>query len=187
MDYKKAFEDSIKLKQEVMASLLPEIEAAGDIILAALKDGKKLLVCGNGGSAAQAQHFAEELTARFESNRVALPAIALCVDGAFMTCAANDYGYENVFKRGVEAFGQEGDVLVGLTTSGNSPNVANAFVEASKRGMKTICLNGKSGGELKEAKLDSNIIVQGKQSERIQEVHITIIHAWCRLIEDHFA
>jgi D-sedoheptulose 7-phosphate isomerase len=136
--------------------------------------GNKVLICGNGGSACDALHFAEECTGRFRKERKALPALSL-TEPAHLTCVANDYGWTEVFARGVEAYGRPGDVLVLLTTSGNSPNVVRAAEAARKAGMKVIALLGKTGGALK-GRGDCEIIVPGKHSDRIQEIHMLVLH-----------
>lgn len=180
------FQHSIQVKEKVIEQLLPEIEHSTKLMIDAFKSGKKLLVCGNGGSAADAQHFAAELIIRYEKDRKALPAIALTTNSSNLTAGANDLGYAEVFARKVEALGNEGDVLVGITTSGNSENIIKALKTAKQKGMKTICLNGKTGGKVNDLVVDSNIIIPADNTARIQESHITIIHSWCRLIEDAF-
>lgn len=147
----------------------------------AFKDGKKVLVCGNGGSLADAVHFAEELTGRFRADRRALPAIAIAEPG-HLTCTANDYGFEQVFARGVEAFGQAGDVLVALSTSGNSANVIRAVEAAKVRKVVTVALLGKTGGKLKGA-CDHEIIAPGETADRIQEIHMLVLHTLVELVE----
>lgn len=179
------FRESMDVKEDSVA-LVPEIEKAAEILIEALKDGKKVLVCGNGGSAAQAQHFVAELVVKFEKVRKALPAISLTTDTSNLTAGANDFGYELVFSRQVEALGNEGDVLVGLTTSGNSENVLKAFEAGKDKGMKLICLNGRDGGEASSLSLDADIVVQGDGAARVQEVHILIIHIWCKILDEIF-
>jgi D-sedoheptulose 7-phosphate isomerase len=148
-----------------------------------VKNGNKILTCGNGGSAADAQHFATELVIRYNKERPSIPAIALSSDASVVTAASNDYGYEFVFSRQIEGLGKAGDVLIGITTSGNSKNVHKAFETAKELGMKTICLNGKSGGTINNLNLDSNLIIPSNTTARIQEAHINIIHIWCELID----
>lgn len=147
----------------------------------ALKAGRKILTCGNGGSMADAMHFAEELTGRFRLDRPALAAIA-CSDPTHLTCTANDYGFEHVFSRWVEALGQPGDLLIVLSTSGNSPNIAKAVAAAKSRGLHTAALLGRGGGTLKGA-ASIEIIVPGETSDRIQELHMLILHALVEAIE----
>ncbi|MFW5887018.1 MAG: D-sedoheptulose 7-phosphate isomerase [Bacteroidota bacterium] len=160
------------------------IEQAGKIMVAAILGGKKIISCGNGGSMADAMHFAEELSGIFRETRPALPAIAIS-DPSHISCVANDLGFEHVFSRFIEGLGQEGDVLLAISTSGNSPNIIKAVESAKTKKIKTIGLTGKSGGKLaKEA--DISINVPGlKHSDRIQEIHIKIIHSLIHIIEDH--
>lgn len=136
--------------------------------------GKKILACGNGGSACDAMHLCEEFTGRYRGNRKALPAIAIC-DPSHITCVGNDFGFDEIFARGVEAFGQAGDWLFGLSTSGNSPNIIRALEEAKKRGMRTVMLLGKTGGKLK-GQADYEFVIPAQTSDRIQEVHMMILH-----------
>jgi D-sedoheptulose 7-phosphate isomerase len=170
------------LKQAHLAAsiyLLPETEnfvlEFTNMLVEAFEQKKKLLVCGNGGSLCDAMHVAEEFTGQFRSKRKALPAIALA-DPSHITCVANDMGFAEVFSRGVEAFGSEGDVLLILSTSGNSANVVKALEAAKSIGVKVVCLLGKTGGNLKGLG-DLEFIVQGfKYSDRIQEIHMTLMH-----------
>ena len=136
--------------------------------------GNKVLICGNGGSNCDALHFAEEFTGRFRGDRKALPAIAIS-DSSHITCVGNDYGFDYIFSRGVEAYGKEGDMFFGISTSGNSPNVIKAVEAAKKLGMKTCVLLGKDGGKLKGI-CDYEFIIPGKTSDRIQEIHMMILH-----------
>lgn len=179
--------DNIKATENVIENNLKQIEKAGNILVNALKNGNKLLICGNGGSAAQSQHFAAEMVVKFERKRRPLPALALTTDSSNLTAGTNDLGFDTVFQRQVEAFGKAGDVLLGITTSGNSENVIKAFEAAKKLGVKCICLNGQNGGKISSEKftnnLDADIVIKDKSVSRIQEKHITIIHIWCKLIE----
>ena len=143
--------------------------------------GRKVLICGNGGSACDAMHFAEELTGRFIEDRPALPAIA-CTDAGHITCTANDYGFEHVFSRWVEALGKKGDVLIVLSTSGNSPNILRAVEAAEKLDMQTVGLLGRGGGKLQDA-CEHEIVVPGETSDRIQELHMLILHALVEGVE----
>lgn len=136
--------------------------------------GNKVLICGNGGSNCDALHFAEEFTGRFRKDRRALPAIALS-DSSHITCVGNDYGFDYIFSRGVEAFGKEGDMFIGISTSGNSANVIKAVEAAKKMGIKTCVLLGKDGGTLKD-QCDYEFIIPGETSDRIQEIHMAILH-----------
>ena len=155
---------------------------AGQLICSSLSGGNKLLVCGNGGSAADAQHFSAELIGRFEKERKALPAIALTTDTSIITALSNDYSYDTVFSRQVEALGEEGDIFVGISTSGNSRNILAANEAAQKKGLKTIGLLGRDGGLL-SSQMDISVVISHKNTARIQESHIFIIHFWASLIE----
>lgn len=181
---KKTFKESIELKKAVIETIIPDIEEAAETMISCLKNGSKILVCGNGGSAADAQHIAGELVGRFEKERKGLPCVALTTDTSVITAWANDYDYESLFARQVEALGKEGDVLLGISTSGNSGNIIKAFEKANEKGIKCIGLLGKSGGKIKELDYVHNVIVPGKVTARIQESHLTIYHIWCKLIED---
>ena len=145
-----------------------------ELIARRLQNKKKILICGNGGSLCDSMHFAEEFTGRFRKNRPALPVISL-TDPAHITCVGNDFGFDSIFSRGVEAYGNKDDILIGLSTSGNSANIIAAIKEAQNRKMTTICLLGKEGGKLKNT-ADYQFIVNEKTSDRIQEVHMTILH-----------
>lgn len=167
---------------ERFRALLPAVEAAGAEIHSALKAGKKLLTAGNGGSAADALHLSEELVGRFDKERPSMPSICLSADPTLLTCIGNDYGYDRLFSRQVEGLGQPGDVLVVFTTSGNSANLVLALEAARKKGVRTIAILGKSGGQAK-GKADHEIIVPSNVTARIQEVHTFILHSWLSLIE----
>jgi D-sedoheptulose 7-phosphate isomerase len=148
----------------------------------ALKGGRKLLVFGNGGSAADAQHLSSELVGRFQKERAALPAIALTVDASILTSVANDYSFKHVFVRQIDALGQPGDVAVGISTSGESPNVLLALQAARARGLKTIALTGRDGGTIGAA-AEIHVNVPDQNTARVQEVHRTILHVMCEVIE----
>ncbi|WP_108927244.1 D-sedoheptulose 7-phosphate isomerase [Leptospira johnsonii] len=180
----KQIEDSIETKKAVLDTLLPEIEEAGRIASEVLKKGNTILFCGNGGSSCDASHIAAELVVRYKSGneRRALPAISLSADSAVLTACSNDYGYEFVFSRQVEAFGKPGDLLVGLSTSGNSKNVIAALEAAKKAGMKTISFLGGDGGKMK-GMADLDLIIPRKETARIQESHILIGHILCSIVE----
>jgi D-sedoheptulose 7-phosphate isomerase len=167
---------------ERFRALLPSVEAAGADIHAALKAGRKLLTAGNGGSAADALHLAEELVGRFDKERPSLPAICLCADPTLLTCIGNDYGFDRLFSRQIEGLGQPGDVLVVFTTSGNSANLVNALETARRKGLRTIAVLGKTGGKTKGL-ADHEIIVPSQVTARIQEVHTFVLHSWLSLIE----
>jgi len=162
--------------------LAPSISKTGSLIAVRLKKGGKILTAGNGGSAADAMHLAEELVGRFKANRKPLPAIALTADGTLLTCIANDFGFEEVFSRQVEGLGRRGDVLVLFTSSGNSENLLRAVRAARKKGVTTIALSGKSGGKLK-GKADHEIIVPSASTARVQEMHTFILHCWLEIVE----
>ncbi|GAB4125822.1 MAG: D-sedoheptulose 7-phosphate isomerase [Raineya sp.] len=159
-----------------------KIALAAQKMIDAIKNEKKIIACGNGGSHCDAMHFAEELSGKYRNDRRALPAVAIS-DSGHITCVANDYGFEFVFSRFVEALGQEGDILVGISTSGNSANVIKAFEIAKQRGITTIALTGKDGGKLANlADLEIRVPHFG-YADRIQEIHIKIIHIWISLVE----
>ncbi|WP_394951640.1 D-sedoheptulose 7-phosphate isomerase [uncultured Helicobacter sp.] len=176
------FLNHIEISSHALKCMLDSIEQSAHILLECLKNGNKVLICGNGGSAADSQHFAAELTGRYKRERKALGAIALSVDTSALTAIGNDYGYEYTFSRQVEALAQKGDVLFGISTSGNSKNVINALNVAKSLGCKTIALSGRGGGEMKSL-CESNMIVPSDDTARIQEVHILVIHALCDIIE----
>ena len=165
------------------ADLLDENERAIEMCVAALKSGKKLLFCGNGGSASDSQHLATELTIRYVSDRPAIAAIALTTDTSALTAAGNDIGFERVFSRQIEALGHDGDVLLAFSTSGNSENVVLAVQEAQRRGMAVIFFGGGSGGKILTM-ADVSLVVPSKVTARIQECHILIGHILCGAIED---
>ena len=180
---RKRIEESIKAKEELLDSQLGNIELAARTLIKSLKGGKKVLVFGNGGSAADSQHIAAELVGRFKKERRPLRAVALTTNTSTMTALANDYGYETTFARQVEALGDRGDVAMAISTSGKSANVVAAVKRAKSLGLRTIGLLGGDGGILKTA-CDISIIVSGRDTARIQEAHITIGHILCELIED---
>ena len=167
---------------EALGKLRELIAGAAEIITEALAGGNKILICGNGGSAADAQHFAAEIVGRFTRERAAWPALALTTDTSVVTAVANDYGYESVFSRQVEALGRPGDILIGISTSGNSANVIKALHQARKNSLKTIALTGGNGGELAE-QADTAVNVAANVTARIQEAHIFILHYWADAAE----
>jgi D-sedoheptulose 7-phosphate isomerase len=181
-----AVEDSLALKRRFFDESAPLILDAGRRIAAALDAGGRLLVFGNGGSAADAQHFAAELAGRFQRERKALSAIALTTDSSVITALANDYGFEHVFRRQVEAHGRAGDVAFGITTSGRSRNVIEALRTAKHRGLLTLGLTGRGGGTLREI-ADVLIDVPHESTQRIQEVHGMVVHLLCEIVEDTVA
>ena len=168
-----------KLKNSNYADNLQEII---EVIVKSLKKGGKVLIAGNGGSAADSQHISAELIGRFMKERKAIPAIALTTDSSILTCMGNDYGYDAIFKRQVEGLGNEGDVFIGISTSGNSQNVIEAVKEAKNKGLITIGLLGKDGGKLKEL-CDYNITFPYEETARIQEHHIMTYHIMCEFVE----
>ena len=177
-----AFADTIALHQRVQRDAPAAIAAAADALRQALREGRTVLVCGNGGSAADAQHFAAELVGRFTRERRAWPAMALTTDTSALTAIGNDYGFDRVFARQVEAHGRPGDVLLGISTSGGSPNVLAAVETAKARGLVTIALTGRDGGALGRA-VDIHLNVPSPSTARSQEVHCTLLHVLCDLVE----
>jgi D-sedoheptulose 7-phosphate isomerase len=167
---------------------IESVDSASDAISSTLRSGGKILCCGNGGSMSDAMHFAEELSGRFRNDRPAYAAIAIC-SPAHITCVANDYGFENVFSRGVEALGRPGDILLAISTSGNSPNIIEAARTAKSKGLEVVALTGKDGGKLAQESLaDYEIrIPWDGYSDRIQEIHIKCIHAIIDSIEKSLA
>ena len=166
-------------------ALEADIKKACEAAVATLKAGGKILLCGNGGSAADAQHIAAELTGRYKTERGALAGIALTTDTSALTAIGNDYGYEFVFSRQLEALGREGDLLIAISTSGNSGNVVKALELAQKIGIKTIGLSGRTGGAMNEL-CELNLVVPSNDTPRIQEMHIMIGHIICQAIDDAF-
>jgi D-sedoheptulose 7-phosphate isomerase len=176
------FEESANLKKEFVYEYAEDIVNLGILIGKRLKLGNKLLICGNGGSAADSQHFAAEVVGRFEKERRGFSAIALTTDTSALTAIGNDYGFDKVFSRQVEALGQKGDIMIGISTSGNSKNVIEAIKVAKDLGIFTVGLLGKDGGQLKDL-VDKAFIVRSNNTARIQEIHITFIHAICRVLD----
>jgi phosphoheptose isomerase len=167
--------------------LVPVIEQAGEQIVRALRRGNKLLVCGNGGSAADAQHFATELVGRFEVTRRGVPCVALTADTCLLTALANDHGYQGVFARQVAALGVDGDVLVAISTSGESDSVVNALVAAEANGMERIGLVGRGGGRIGRLPGVTVVCAPSDRTCRIQEVHTMVVHIWAQMVDDAFA
>ncbi|MFO7713902.1 SIS domain-containing protein [Desulfosarcina sp.] len=168
---------------ENLKTIAPDLKRTGALLLQCLLSGGKLLICGNGGSASDAQHFAAEIVGRFEKERRAYPAVALSTDTSILTAVGNDYGYDEVFARQVDGLGRAGDLLMGISTSGNSPNVIRAVKRAGSLGVKTVGLLGNDGGALKGL-VDQAIVVDSATTARIQEAHIFILHYWAGQIED---
>lgn len=168
-----------------MRNYIEDIRVVADICKNALNEGNKILFCGNGGSAADAQHLAAELVGRFVKERESLPAIALTTDTSILTAIANDYSYDDVFSRQVAGLGQAGDVLIGISTSGNSKNVVKAIELAKQKGLKTVAFTGEGGGIL-GALCDAVIAVPSKTTAHIQEMHILVGHIVCELVEEDY-
>ena len=184
MDHNRIRKDLSELQDLLknFVTSLDDINAIGEVIYKALSTGGKLFACGNGGSATDAMHLCEELVGRYKDNRKALPAICLNADVGALTCIGNDFGYESIFSRQLEALGSSGDILVGFSTSGNSKNIHKVFELAKDLNIKTILVGGKDGGSC--AKIANyQIIVPSKSTARIQEVHTFILHAWLEIIE----
>ncbi len=178
--------DGSRATSQSLRELEPHLRRAVDALANCLAAGQKLLVCGNGGSAADASHFATEFVVRFINDRPAYPAICLTSDAGLLSAAANDYGYAEVFARQVAAFGQPGDVLVCLTTSGNSPNVRRALEEGKARGVFTIALLGRDGGAT-AGMAEVELLVRGDHTARIQEAHMLLLHVICEAVEQRLA
>ena len=179
------FSASIELKKQSQTLLSPDIVRAGQMMGTCLQTGHKILTCGNGGSAEQAQHFSSELINRFEKERKALAAIALTTDTSNLTSIANDYSFKNIFSRQINALGQKGDILLALSTSGNSPNVMKAIEAALTQKMSIVLLSGRDGGKTagQLTHTDIEIRVPSQSTARIQEVHLLIIHCLCDIID----
>lgn len=179
---KAEIKESIETKNQILKSLVPQIEQAAKIMIEALKVGNKILFFGNGGSAADAQHLTAELIGRYRKDRRSLPAIALSTDTSILTSLSNDYGFEVVFAKQIEGLAKKGDIAFGISTSGNSRNVLEGIEKAKELGCKTIGLLGCDGGRIGEV-VDLAVTVPCKITPRIQESHITIGHILCSLIE----
>ncbi len=179
------FEESLETKRDAMASIIPAIAEAGQLMVDSLRNGGKILSCGNGGSAGDAQHFSAELLNRFEIERPGLPAIALTTDSSTITAIANDYAYQDIFSKQVQALGGAADLLLAISTSGNSPNVVRAVDAAHEREMKVVALTGRDGGAILGAleTTDVEIRVPAERTARIQEVHLLVIHTLCDFID----
>jgi len=178
-------EASLQLKQVFFEQEMDRIIAQADDMAERLQRGGRILVCGNGGSAADAQHLAAELSGRYVKERRALAGIALTTDTSALTAIGNDYGFEQVFSRQVEAIGRPGDLLIGISTSGNSPNIIRAVASAKALGVRTLGLLGRDGGQLLDL-LDDALVVPSRVTARIQEVHQMIYHFWCEALDARF-
>lgn len=181
---RRSIEASIATKQEILANpaLLKSIEAVAEVMVKALREGKRILWCGNGGSAADAQHLAAELSGRFYYDRPPLNSEAMHCNTSYLTAVANDYGYDLIYSRMIDGACKPGDVLVGISTSGNSKNICNAFRKAKELGVITIAMTGASGGEMKEL-ADYLLNVPSTDTPRIQESHIMLGHIICEIVE----
>jgi D-sedoheptulose 7-phosphate isomerase len=184
MDITAHFLEALQVLQQFIADKknMQAVQAAGKLMTDAIKNGNKIISCGNGGSMCDAMHFAEELSGRFRDDRRALPAMAIS-DAAYISCVSNDYGYKKVFSRHIEAFGKDGDVLLAISTSGNSENILAAVETAKANGMKVVALTGKDGGKL-AAQCDVEVRApHSKYADRAQEIHIKVIHTLIDYIE----
>ena len=180
------FEEGVELRRRMAQTLPQEIARAGTARAEALESGRKALACGNGGSAADSQHFAAELVGRFERERPGMPAIALTVDTSALTAIANDYDFNRVFSKQVEALGQAGDVLLAISTSGNSKNVMEAMKVAQAKGMVVIALTGRDGGAMAKmlSPRDFHLNVAHPRTMRVQEVHLLVVHCLCEVVDN---
>jgi D-sedoheptulose 7-phosphate isomerase len=178
-------QEAIDLKVAFFGAEAEHIVAQGEDMAERLERGCRILVCGNGGSAADAQHFAAELSGRYVKERRALAGLALTVDTSALTAIGNDYGFERVFSRQVEALGRPGDLLVGISTSGNSPNIIRAVEAGKELGLRTLALLGRDGGRLKDL-ADDCLVVPSLVTARVQEIHQMVYHFWCEVIDARF-
>jgi D-sedoheptulose 7-phosphate isomerase len=177
--------EHLEVFQKIGAEDSGNIEDCADLIFETFQTGGKVLICGNGGSAADAQHIAAEFVGRFETERIALPSIALTTDTSALTALANDYDFERIFARQVDALAQSGDLLIAISTSGNSPNVIAAVMKARQKGCKILGMTGAKGKKLASL-CDKSVLVPSERTARIQEAHITIAHIWCAIIDEKF-
>ena len=184
MSLEKAVQRSVRAL-ESLSEIRGPIDAAADLILGTLRGGGKLLVCGNGGSSAEASHFATELVGRFELGRRSLPALALSADGALVTCIGNDFGFEQVFARQIAGLARPGDLLVAISSSGKSPNIVAALREAGRLGLKSIALLGRGGGAARGL-ATCELVVPGESGAGAQEAHLFLIHYFCGLVDEAF-
>jgi len=181
-----SFEEHIEVFRSLLDGHLKSIQACAEIIINTFKDGKKILICGNGGSAADAQHLAAEFVGRYEKERKGLPALALTTDTSALTALANDYDFERIFARQVEALAADGDSLIAISTSGNSPNVIAAIMAARQRGCKIVGLTGSAGKKL-AGLCDGVVMVPSRRTARIQEAHMCIAHYWCEMLDERLS
>ncbi len=185
MTFEASLAESVRTLQ-ALDSIRPAIDAAGRLILDTLRHGGKLLICGNGGSAAEAGHFSTELVGRYQKNRAALPALALSADGSLLTCIGNDYGYDHVFSRQIAGLAKPGDLVIVLTSSGNSANILAALHEAKHRDLKSIAFLGRGGGKA-QGLATVDLIIPSPSGAACQEAHLFLIHHFCELIDTEFA
>ncbi len=183
---KRHFQDSVETKQRVAVALTPRIAAASQLMVESLKQGGKILACGNGGSAGDSQHFAAELIGRFEREREELAAIALTTDSSILTAVANDYSFDEIFSKQVRGLGKTGDVLFAISTSGNSKNVVAAIEAAHLKGMHVVGMTGRNGGKVASLMKSSDVLlnVDSQVTTRIQEVHLLTLHCLCDAIDN---
>lgn len=180
------FSSHLETIQKVIGTMEDDLEKASQLAVEVLMQGNKILLCGNGGSAADAQHIAAELTGRYKNERRGLPCIALTTDTSALTAISNDYGYDRVFDRQVEALAKKGDLLIGISTSGNSGNIISALTLAKSLGCQTIGFSGRDGGKMNEV-CDINLIVPSDNTPRIQEMHILFGHTLCQIIDNELS
>lgn len=180
------FDSHIQTVMTVVNTMQDDVVKASLMAVETLKSGNKIMFCGNGGSAADAQHIAAELVGRYKTERKGLPGIALTTDTSIITAIGNDYGYEHIFDRQIESLAKEGDMLIGISTSGNSPNVINALKRAKELGCITIGFTGRDGGKMNEF-CDLNLIVPSDNTPRIQEMHILFGHTICQIIDNELS
>ncbi len=184
MNISELIKQSIQAKQSLLeTSFITEIQKIGDDIIHILKNGNSILTAGNGGSAADAQHFAAELAGKFIIERKGLPAMALTTNTSILTAIGNDFSYNEIFSRQIDAYGKSGDLFFGISTSGHSLNIIEGMKQAKKQGLKTIGLLGGNGGKTKEL-CDVTLIVPSSNTQNIQESHIMLIHIWCAMVDD---
>jgi D-sedoheptulose 7-phosphate isomerase len=184
MTFEKSLAEAIRTL-ESLTEIRPAIDAAAELIVGTLRAGGKLLICGNGGSAAEAAHFATELVGRFDRSRRSLPAVALSSDGSLVTCIGNDFGFEQIFARQVAGLSKPGDLVVVLTSSGRSPNIVAALQEAGRLGLKSVAFLGRGGGKAKGL-ATCEIVIPGSRGASAQESHLFLIHYFCELIDAAF-
>ncbi|UOD50652.1 phosphoheptose isomerase [Orrella daihaiensis] len=182
---KQHFDDHLRTTERTVAKILPDLEKAIQLCHETVTQRRRILVCGNGGSASDAQHFVAELVGRFEREREPLAAVALSTDTSILTAVGNDYGFDHVFSRQVAALGQTGDVLIGISTSGNSPNVLRAMQQAHDNDMRVIALTGRDGGQMAQGLSGQDVLlcVPDQRTMRIQEMHILLLHLICEGID----